>query len=1409
MSDIGTGLDMSPAALSLTPEEKRVFGQLFQQADTEKIGVITGEVAVKFFERTKLAPTVLGEIWQIADTENRGLLTSTGFCMVLRLIGHYQAGRDPSPELAFRPGPLPKFETVNIPSVPAAVSSPAPAPIPPPPMGPIRVPPLPTDKAAEYAALFEKAGPQNGILPGETAKQIFERTRLPNEILGRIWNLADTEQRGALSVTEFIIAMHLLSSYKSRTLSALPTTLPLGLYDAAVKRGQSVAKSAGGQWPGDSSTIPRQLSGSNPPQVHGSASRGLYSPAPAPVEGEWLISAKEKSTYDSFFAKLDSKNRGHITGEQAVPFFSDSSLPADILAAIWDLADINSEGQLNRDEFAVAMHLIRQQRGKGAPQLPTALPPLLVPPSMRNQLRSSLQSSTPSSDNRAYNSQVSKSASEDLFGLDEFSALPPVQTQQSTGGSAGYARPFESDPFSNSKATSPSSSQTFPGPLRNAQSGFKPFTPTSAFGQQITSQSATSSGAGQGVAQQKSPASSQPVVDDLLGDNDPEVSKKLTKETTELANMSNQIGNLKSQLEDVQVKKSVAEHDFASTNNQKRDLELRLSQFRSQYEHDFKIVKSLEERLVASRNETRKLQQELAIVEGSYQDLQNQRRQISSALDADQRENATLKDQIRQLNNEINQLRPQLDKLRSDARQQKGLVAINKKQLFTNENERDKLKAEAAELLRGGPESSQSKLQEPTEVSNPQSSASQSTNPFFRKSPAPSTDKAMSPSEFAHDGRQPQMQNTFDNLFGSSYTPQPTSTAPSTSFRSDSHTPAFSVPSGQSVRSSEPDVPTPSTSPPLSSYHESPRVTEPPAPPESRQMSSSMLPLRNEMARSESFGSSVKVSTPTSRYEPTGADTPTSYGATISSGIDLTRTLDRGETPRTEIASMNSGYYERRGTASPATSAMSETAKPGMKTDEHRDTFQSFSPAGQDSSMPGAFPAEANPLLKPVLTGDSAPGDKTKSRASNSSRVDFDAAFAGFGSGRQNNDRHGTGGQGNESSDPVGRFNREFPPIKDLGHDEDSESNDEHGFADNFTPASPQRKGESNRQSQDTSLKSASRDSGSEDLYKSRLPMPHVESLTSQSATNNPPKSLSTYEQSMPQGSKALVRDPNQFPQEYGGLLPTRQESLGQAPSSTEKQFGGPGAGGQGQALFGGSSTKSAPPSHTTFSTSPPTTDTPSSTVPSDAYQSAVSYNTATEKPQSPTTSSAQPNRQTYMDDFDTGFDDLSEAREAEDRGDDDFMLAPNGRDSLDEFNPVFDSPAATAASLQTPTNRTGHPTDSFSDFEHLSQGFNQATGAQMPSTSSSHDWDAMFSGLDSSQLDRPVQETLSEHGGNTEERSLQLGRAISTGTEHDDPILKKLTGMGYPRADALDALEKSDYDINKAADYLTSVQRA
>jgi epidermal growth factor receptor substrate 15 len=1263
--------------------------------------------------------------------------------------------------------------------------------------GPIRVPPLSPAKAAEYAGLFEKSGAANGLLGGENAKQIFEKARLPNETLGRIWNLADTEQRGALGVTEFIIAMHLLASFRTGAMKQVPTTLPAGLYEAAARRGP--VPPVGRQE--TNAPIPRQFSGQGL-QRNQSPLRPAYSTPPMqsiPATGnDWLISQQEKTSYDNLFNKVDTTGRGFITGDQAVHFFSDSGLAEDILAGIWDLADIKSEGQLSRDEFAVAMYLIRQQRIQDRTPLPSALPPNLIPPSMRNQV------GVPpvSAPEPPPTAPQPKSAADDLFGLDAFSAPAPVpaqlQLQQSTGGSGSFAKPFDNDPFA-SKTASPTSPHPFQPSPRNPAPTFKPFMPSSSFGQTLTSHS---TGASAGSApQQRGPPSA---MDDLLGgESDPEINKKLTQDSTELANMSNQMTTLRNQMQEVQNKKTVTESDLNNVVKQKRELEVRLSQFKAAYEKEVKDVKAVEDRLAASKNDTRKLQQELASLEGTLQDLQSQHRQVGTALEADQRENNSLKERIRQANAEIGALRPQLDKMRSDARQQKGMVAINKKQLVTNEGERDKIKSEMNDLSKTSDEYRSPPAPTPNVVSPAASTTSQSTNPFFRKSPQATSENTMSPSGFAREGPH----KDFDSVFGSFAQPQ--ASAPPTSFRSDSHSqvPTFSAPSGHSVRSSEgPDVPTPSTSPPLSSYQESPRAGEPPAPPESRQFASAFLPLRDAVPRSDSFSSSVKVSAPASRYggpSGPGNETPTiSKASPASTPVPEKPFVERTDTQRTETDNLNQSFFERNETASPVASVTSDT-RSGPKGDERKDTFSGFGGPLPHKDLPGTFPRDTNSPLQQMPTGGSSMSEQSKangrtdpftSMATDQPRagqkIDFDAAFAGFAPARQNTGTSTANGASNTS-----KFAKEFPPIEDLGHDDESDSTSEQGFADNFTSASPQQRRSDARQQQVPQISStvAEGDASHDDLYAPPPPINRLESnvsvLPSPGAQMSPP----SYDSSVPKRSSS-----NQFPPEFGGLLPARTDPTSPPSSqSPEKAFNAT-SGGQGAALFGGSSTaKSA-------TTSPPPADTPSSTVPSDAYHSTVSH--------PPSDVKSQP-KSAFNDDFDAGFDDLTEANEADDKADDD-MFSSQHREGFDEFNPVFDSPAAsksnTMASQQTPTGKA-YGEDSFSDFEHLSKSFGQPIAPQP--ASSSQDWDAIFSNMESSQdkglqqssgdTSKSVFDTLDreEAVGSSKQLSPtmpQLGRAISTGTEHDDPILKKLTGMGYNRGDALDALEQFDYDINK-----------
>ena len=57
-----TSIGSAPQPVRLTPDEKRLYGQLFRIADSGQVGVITGAVAVEFFKKSRLTPSVLAEV---------------------------------------------------------------------------------------------------------------------------------------------------------------------------------------------------------------------------------------------------------------------------------------------------------------------------------------------------------------------------------------------------------------------------------------------------------------------------------------------------------------------------------------------------------------------------------------------------------------------------------------------------------------------------------------------------------------------------------------------------------------------------------------------------------------------------------------------------------------------------------------------------------------------------------------------------------------------------------------------------------------------------------------------------------------------------------------------------------------------------------------------------------------------------------------------------------------------------------------------------------------------------------------------------------------------------------------------------------------------------------------------------
>uniref|UniRef100_A0A2K6ES43 Epidermal growth factor receptor pathway substrate 15 n=1 Tax=Propithecus coquereli TaxID=379532 RepID=A0A2K6ES43_PROCO len=182
------------------------------------------------------------------------------------------------------------------------------------------------------------------VLASEAAA-FLKKSGLPDLILGKIWDLADTDGKGILNKQEFFVALRLVACAQNGlevSLSSLNLAVP-------------------------------------PPKFHDTSSPLLISGTSA-AELPWAVKSEDKAKYDAIFDSLSPVN-GFLSGGKVKPVLLNSKLPVDILGRVWELSDIDHDGMLDRDEFAVAMFLVYRALEKEP--VPMSLPPALAPPSKR------------------------------------------------------------------------------------------------------------------------------------------------------------------------------------------------------------------------------------------------------------------------------------------------------------------------------------------------------------------------------------------------------------------------------------------------------------------------------------------------------------------------------------------------------------------------------------------------------------------------------------------------------------------------------------------------------------------------------------------------------------------------------------------------------------------------------------------------------------------------------------------------------------------------------------------------------------------------------------------------------------------------------------------------------------------
>uniref|UniRef100_A0A3B4FJ05 Epidermal growth factor receptor substrate 15-like 1 n=1 Tax=Pundamilia nyererei TaxID=303518 RepID=A0A3B4FJ05_9CICH len=327
-----------------------------------------------FLKKSGLSDSTLGKIWDLADSERKGYLDKRGFFIALRLVASAQGGNDISLHNLNQNLAAPKFKDTSSPlltvSTTASDSQWA----------------IKPDEKGKFEGIFESLLPVNGLLSGDKVRPVLINSKLPLDVLGKIWDLSDVDKDGHLDKEEFTVALHLV--YRTMEKEPLPTSLPAFLIPPSKR------KKTGVGLPGAVPVLPA-LSGlgtgpallketlrSTSPLVNTTplGTAALFGSGPAV---NWVVPVADREKYKEIFKNTDTDNDGLVNGGDVIELFMNCTLSQTMLAQIWGLADTKQTGKLNEEQFALAMHLIQQKVNKGIDP-PSALTPDMIPPSERS-----------------------------------------------------------------------------------------------------------------------------------------------------------------------------------------------------------------------------------------------------------------------------------------------------------------------------------------------------------------------------------------------------------------------------------------------------------------------------------------------------------------------------------------------------------------------------------------------------------------------------------------------------------------------------------------------------------------------------------------------------------------------------------------------------------------------------------------------------------------------------------------------------------------------------------------------------------------------------------------------------------------------------------------------------------------
>ena len=337
-----------------------------------------------------------------------------------------------------------------------------------------------------------------------------------------------------------------------------------------------------------------------------------------------------------------------------------------------DLSDLNKNGRLTRDGFAVAFYLIQSKLAGKA--LPATLPLSLVPPS----LRGNAQPIPP---------HQSAQEIQDLLWDDS----PPPSTIQATQPTQLPLQPQRTGTL-NATPLQPHTTGTYQPAIQPQRTGPQFTQPPSVFPQST----------GGPVQFTAAPAAPDPFSSsasrDFLSDDEPAApAPPLEDKSAEIGNLHNQLNSTNRSLNTVKNERADIEQRLAEQATELSTLQTQLTAAKTAYETETKLLATLRERYADQNSNISKIRQELITAESDVSALRLDKDDVQNTLLRDKEDVRELQKKMATAGAEIETIKAEIEKFKKDAKQQKGLLAIAKKQLAAREAEKAKVESERGE----------------------------------------------------------------------------------------------------------------------------------------------------------------------------------------------------------------------------------------------------------------------------------------------------------------------------------------------------------------------------------------------------------------------------------------------------------------------------------------------------------------------------------------------------------------------------------------------------------------------------------------------------------------------------------------------------------------------------------------